>query len=117
MKKIVEGITNLPSKDWDLFKGRTRLQNVKTLAYYGIGENDTLKMLPAVYCIFLRTPTGETITLEVMQMGTIHDVKEKAFLKTDVPVDHQELMFGGRELRMIRTLVFTALMQSLLSIS
>lgn len=45
VKRIVEGITNLPCKDWDLFKGGKQLQNVKTLAYYDIGENENLKML------------------------------------------------------------------------
>ncbi|GAY65416.1 hypothetical protein CUMW_240970 [Citrus unshiu] len=84
--KIVEDTTNLPNEDWDLFIGRIRLQNVKTISYYDINENEKLKMLPAMYQISLRTCIGETITLEVTQVDTISDVKENFFKETDVPV-------------------------------
>ncbi|KAK9182921.1 hypothetical protein WN944_026069 [Citrus x changshan-huyou] len=36
--------------------------------------------------ISVRTRSGETITLEVTQVDTISDVKEKNFKETDVPV-------------------------------
>lgn len=59
---------------------------MKTISYYDINENEKLKMLPAMYQISLRTCSGETITLEVTQVDTISDVKEKIFKETDVPV-------------------------------
>lgn len=59
---------------------------MKTLAYYDINENDKLTMLPAMCQISVRTRSGETITLEVTQVDTISDVKEKNFKETDVPV-------------------------------
>ncbi|KAJ0091840.1 hypothetical protein Patl1_25633 [Pistacia atlantica] len=53
VKKIIECTTNYSSDEWDLFDGRTRLKNTKTLPYYHIKKNDQLKMMVAVYQIFI----------------------------------------------------------------
>ncbi|KAK3190362.1 hypothetical protein Dsin_029923 [Dipteronia sinensis] len=94
VKKIVESMTNFRSEEWDLFLGKRRLNNLKTLAFYDIKENDILKMLAATYQISVRTRTGKIVSLEVTQLDNIRAVKGKLSEKTEVQVNNQRVMFG-----------------------
>lgn len=54
--------------------------------------------------IFVKTLTGDTITLEVESSDTIEAVKEKILVKNGYQVDRQKLKFYGVELQEGRTL-------------
>ncbi|ALJ06856.1 ubiquitin [Pseudalgibacter alginicilyticus] len=54
--------------------------------------------------IFIKTLTGETITIDVEANETIDNVKTKIYDKTGTPIEDQKLIFSGTELQNNRTL-------------
>ena len=56
--------------------------------------------------IFIRTPTGKTITLDVETCTTVNVLKHAIQRKVGSPVDAQRVMFGGRQLEDDRPLSY-----------
>lgn len=72
----------------------------RRLGYYSIPNGATIDVELRDYemMVFLKTLTGQTITVRVTPRDTVADVKQKIFEQEGIPVDRQRMIFVGEQL-------------------
>ena len=70
------------------------------IGYYSIPNNAIIDVELRDYelMVFLKTLTGQTITVRVTPRDTVGDVKQKIFEQEGIPVDRQRMIFVGEQL-------------------
>ena len=80
------------------FSGK-QLSLGRTFLHYNIKEGDTLHLVPrhANHMVFVKTATGNTITLKVGPTDTIENIKSQIQDKKMIPIDQQKLITRYRK--------------------
>ncbi|KAM3195427.1 hypothetical protein ACQJBY_071509 [Aegilops geniculata] len=89
------------------------LQDGRTLASYGVGAAGKagstccrfhLAVRRELMEIFVKVPTGKTLSLMIERSDTVGSVMEKVRRKEGVPLDRQRVVYAGKQLEDGRTL-------------
>lgn len=92
----------------ELIFGTRILEGYRTLAYYNIQKDSILDMI-ACYRdfqlnVYVVTPRGEKIAIDVQRSDTIQDVKAKIHAIEGIPPHIQKLVCSGKELENDKTI-------------
>ena len=104
LKAEIQDKKGIPPNQQHLFFQDRELKDSNTLFDYNIQNESTLQLLLHLrYHIFVKIPTGKTITLDVEASNIIDEVRSKVQDKEGIPLYQQHLVFAGRRLH-FRTL-------------
>ena len=98
VKVKLENHEGIPKEQQHFFFNCWHLEDNLTLSDYNIW-NDSILELRDVMEIFIKTPTGNTIFLDVVASDSVEKVKTTIYEKEGIPAVQQRLNFDDKELK------------------
>ena len=82
-----------------LYDGRP-IETYRRIGYYSIADNSVVDVELRHYelTVYIKTLSGQTISVKVTPQDTVRDVKQKIFEQEGIPVDKQRMIFVGEQL-------------------
>ena len=102
VKTMIQCKEGIPASQQRLIFAGEDLKDDWTVADFKIDDKSAIVLVLRMkneYQIFVKTPTGKTITIEVLSTDTIHAVKDKIQAKEGIPANQQILKLLGRQLK------------------
>lgn len=105
VKAKVEARERIPWEEQSLMIGDRELKNSWTLGGSGVQSGALLQLLRTLPIqIFVKSPTGKTISLDAYLSNTVSDIKDKIQDSEGIPSVDQRLIFQERQLEESLTL-------------
>lgn len=93
IKSQIQEKIGVPLEEQRLVINGTNLDDDKTISDYSI-INDMFYLARALQKIYVRTPQGDTLTLNVLHTDSIKYIKRQIQQRVNVPPGEQSLVFG-----------------------
>jgi ubiquitin C len=101
IKSKINSIEKIPINNQNLFYFGKLLENSKNISFYSIENNSLIHLIEQTKGgieIFIHNSNGTTINLDVEPTETIESIKNKIFIKENIPLNNQELIIKGEKM-------------------
>ena len=101
IKSKIHSIEQIPINNQNLFYFGKLLENNKPISFYSIENNSIINLIEQTQGgvqIFIHSSNGRTINLDVEPTETIESIKNKIYIKENIPLNNQELIIKGEKM-------------------